>query len=73
MLLLRLAQSSGQAVAREDLATCLGHNPEHYDYRRLEILVRRLRKKAQEVWGQPLPLETAHRQGYAFTASIQVR
>lgn len=73
LLLLRLAQSSGHAVSREDLATCLGHNSEHYDYRRLEILVRRLRNKAQEFWGQPLPLETAHRQGYAFTASIQMR
>lgn len=73
LLLLRLAQLSGHAVSHEELATCLGYNPEHYDYRRLEILVRRLRNKAQEVWGYPLPLETAHRQGYAFTASIQVR
>ncbi len=73
MLLQRLAQSCGQAVSREDLAICLGHNPEHYDYRRLEIMVRRLRNKAQDTWGQPMPLETAHRQGYAFTASMQVQ
>lgn len=73
MLLQRLAQSCGQAVSREDLAICLGHNPEHYDYRRLEIMVRRLRNKAQDTWGQPMPLETAHRQGYAFTASMQLQ
>lgn len=70
-LLQRLAQSCGQAVSKEDLASCLGHNPEHYDFRRLEILVRRLRNKTKETLDIPLPLETAHRQGYAFTANIQ--
>ncbi len=71
MLLQRLAQSTGQAVSREDLASHLGHNPAHYDFRRLEILVRRLRNKARETWGDvAFPLETAHRCGYAFTASI---
>lgn len=71
VLLQRLAQSTGQAVSKEDLASSLGHNPEHYDFRRLEILVRRLRNKAQDQWGIALPLETAHRQGYAFTANIR--
>jgi two-component system OmpR family response regulator len=70
-LLQRLSQSCGQAVSREELASCLGHNPEHYDFRRLEILVRRLRNKTKEMLDIPLPLETAHRQGYAFTANIQ--
>lgn len=72
VLLQRLAKSSGQAVSREDLAISLGHQPEHYDFRRLEILIRRLRNKAKEAWGTTLPLETAHRQGYAFTANIRV-
>lgn len=72
VLLQRLAQSSGQAVSREDLATSLGHNSEHYDFRRLEILVRRLRNKAKEAWDIALPLETVHRLGYAFTANIQI-
>lgn len=71
-VLQRLAQSSGHAVSREDLAASLGHNPEHYDYRRLEILIRRLRNKARDSLDIPLPLDTAHRQGYAFTATIQV-
>lgn len=72
-LLRRLAQSSGQAVSREDLVTSLGHNPDSYDYRRLEILVRRFRNKARESLGVVLPLETVHRQGYAFTDAIVVR
>ena len=73
MLLQRLAKTPGQAVSKEDLAICLGHQPEHYDYRRLEVLIRRLRNKAKENWGTALPLETAHRQGYAFTANIRVK
>ncbi len=72
VLLHRLAKSAGQAVSREDLAISLGHEPEHYDVRRLEILIRRLRNKAKEAWGDILPLETAHRQGYAFTANIRI-
>lgn len=72
VLLERLAQSVGQAVSREDLVRSLGHNPEHYDFRRLEILVRRLRNKAQDTWRISLPLDTAHRQGYAFTANIRM-
>lgn len=72
VLLLRLAQASGQPVSKEELVLSLGHAPEQYDYRRLEILIRRLRNKAEDAWGQPLPLETAHRRGYSFAASIRV-
>ena len=73
VLLHRLAQSAGQAVSKEILASSLGHNPEHYDYRRLEILVRRLRNKAKQTLDITLPLETAHRVGYAFTAGIHMQ
>jgi two-component system, OmpR family, response regulator len=72
VLIRRLAQSTGEAVTKEELATSLGHNPEHYDFRRLEILVRRLRNKAKDTWNIALPLETVHRLGYAFTANIQI-
>ena len=73
VLLQRLAQSSGQAVSKEELAISLGHNPDHYDFRRLEILVRRLRNKAKDTWDITLPLDTVHRLGYAFTANIQIK
>ncbi len=69
----KLAESRGKAISREVLATCLGHNPEHYDMRRLEILIRRLRNKTKEMLNMDLPLETAHRLGFAFTANIQIR
>jgi DNA-binding response OmpR family regulator len=71
-LLLRLAQGAGQVVEKDDLAIALGHAPHAYDFRRLEVLVRRLRSKASESLGSALPLETAHRRGYSFTARIKV-
>lgn len=72
LLMLRLAKSRGQAVSRFELAQSLGFDPAQYDYRRLEVLVRRLRNKAKDDWGVALPLETAHRQGYAFAANIRI-
>lgn len=72
-LLERLAQDPGQVVDKEDLAISLGHSPDVYDFRRLEIIIRRLRNKVQEAWGQALPLDTAYRRGYAFTADIRTR
>jgi two-component system OmpR family response regulator len=73
VLLIELARSPGGSVAREVLITALGQNPEIYDPRRMEIMVRRLRNKAKETLGYELPLETAHRKGYAFTAPISVK
>ena len=72
VLLIELARVPGQSVTRDELALALGHDPNVYDPRRMEILVRRLRNKAKELLGYELPLETAHRQGYAFTAPILV-
>jgi DNA-binding response OmpR family regulator len=72
ILINRFAQSPGQTVTREELAISLGSNPNHYDYRRLETLIRRLRIKAEEKFKIPLPIETAHGLGYAFAALIQL-
>lgn len=65
-----LAAQPGRAVARAELAQALGHLPQLYDPRRLEILMRRLRRKVEEQTGQPLPLETVHGLGYAFAGPI---
>ena len=72
-LLHRIALTPGKPVSRDDLVRHLGLNPAHYDMRRLEILVRRLRAKATAQFGQPFPLETAHKQGYAFAAPIEIK
>lgn len=73
VLLTHLSRVPGKAVARQDLIAALGHDPGHYDPRRMEIMVRRLRSKVMDTLGHQLPLVTAHRQGYAFTAPIAVR
>jgi DNA-binding response OmpR family regulator len=70
-LLQSLAKAAGRVVTKEELAIGLGHSPEVYDFRRLEVIIRRLRNKARENWGYTLPLETAHRYGYSFTADIK--
>jgi DNA-binding response OmpR family regulator len=59
-------------VPRQDLVLSLGHDPQHYDFRRMEILVRRLRNKVKTDLGCELPLETVRKVGYAFTAILQV-
>jgi len=62
----------GQVVTRNALVVGLGHDPDVYDLRRLEILIRRLRSKAETCFGQRFPLDTAHGEGYSFTAAISV-
>lgn len=73
LVMQRLAETPGEAVSKDELAICLGQRPETYDMRRLEILVRRLRAKARDSLDVELPVDTAHRLGYAFTARIVVQ
>lgn len=72
VLLYQMATHPGEAVSRQNLVISLGHNPDTYDFRRMEILIRRLRNKTKEALGSDLPLETVHKVGYAFTAPIEV-
>ncbi len=73
VVLIELARVPGASVSRDVLVKALGHNPELYDSRRMEVMIRRLRNKVKESLGSDLPLETAHRIGYAFTAPITVK
>ena len=61
---------TGQVVSKDEIAEALGYPPNIYDFRRLEIIVRRLRNKVRSEAGIKLPLDTAHRKGYSFTAEI---
>jgi DNA-binding response OmpR family regulator len=72
LLIMSLADHAGQAVSRERLVEALGQNPAAYDYRRLETLVRRLRRKIKDCCGDPLPLETVHNVGYALTTAVVI-
>ena len=62
----------GQVVTRHALIVGLGHSPDTFDPRRLEILIRRLRKKAEDSFSSRFPLDTAHGAGYSFTAAIEM-
>ena len=62
----------GKVVSRHAIVVGLGHDPDIYDPRRLEILIRRLRSKAETCFGLHFPLDTAHGEGYSFTAAISV-
>lgn len=67
-----LSDCGGTGASRDALIKGLGHKPELYDWRRMEILVRRLRGKVEQTLGIPLPLRTVHGYGYAFTEPIVV-
>lgn len=62
----------GKVVSRHAIVVGLGHDPDIYDPRRLEILIRRLRSKAEACFGLRFPLDTAHGEGYSFTAAISM-
>jgi DNA-binding response OmpR family regulator len=68
----RIAATPGEAIMRAELIRCFGADPSTYDPRRMEILVRRLRRKAEILLKQTLPLETVHGVGFAFIAQISV-
>ena len=67
-----LSQCGGSGASREALIKGLGQNPEVYDWRRMEILVRRLRGKVEQRLGIPLPLRTIHGYGYAFNETLLI-
>jgi DNA-binding response OmpR family regulator len=58
----------GEPVSRERLIRALASDIYEFDPHRLEMMVHRLRRKAQEAAGQPLPLLTSRGQGYLFAS-----
>lgn len=68
-----LMEVPGQVTLRGVLAESLGLRVADYDPRRMEILIRRLRKKIVVETGLSIPIETVHGLGYVFTALAQIR
>lgn len=72
LLLSATAAQPGEVVTRDQLVRLLGEDPIYYDWRRLEILIRRMRNKVRDGVGYDMPFETIRGQGYAFTAPIKL-
>lgn len=66
-----LVQAQTAGCTREALINALGHDPEYYSQKRLEVLVRRLRQSVQRQVGLPLPLQTVYGWGYALSARFE--
>lgn len=60
---------AGLVISREELAEALGQDPKMYDYRRMEVLIKRLREKFVK-HGFDCPLQNAYGEGYSFNEPI---
>ncbi|AOZ10508.1 response regulator transcription factor [Cupriavidus malaysiensis] len=69
-LLELLARHPGQPASRREIVENFGQEWLHYDERRLETLVSRLRQRWRSLTRSELPLRTAHRVGYIFAAPL---
>jgi len=69
MFLAKLANSSVMPVSRSDISVVMGY-PKTYDPRALDAVVRRLRRKVEEMTKRSLPVKAVHGVGYAFTGVI---
>ena len=64
------ASANGNLVCRKTLIKALGQNILHYDERRLEALISRLRKKLANCVSNNFPIRGVKGQGYLFGASL---
>lgn len=65
MFLSAFVGKSGNVVSRSELAKALGQDPDIYDYRRLEVLIKRLRQKINQ-HTDDCPLQSIYGAGYSF-------
>lgn len=63
----------GIVVTRDQIITELGFNPIAYDTRRLEVMLRRLRKKIEDAGVDKFPLQTVYGVGLVFNDPLGVR
>lgn len=67
-LLTRLVAAGGEPVGHDELITDLSTLAENFDRHRLEIVIHRLRRKADRQLGLPLPLRAVRGVGYMMLA-----
>ena len=71
-LLLCFANKAGVLVSRDEIARALGSDPLVYDFRCLEVMIRRLRSKASNPAAIEMPLGTAYGKGYVFNSELTI-
>lgn len=72
VLLSMVARQPGRVAARETVCEAIGYSPDVDVNRAIDTLVRRLRRKAEQGFGEPLPLRTVRGRGFAFTARVSL-
>lgn len=65
-------EQPGMTVSRDEIIRALGGRPDVYDERRLEVLIRRFRKKVTEAGYLDFPLATVYGQGYVFNEPLEM-
>lgn len=68
-----LMKVQGQAASKKVIAFEIFGSRIDNSFDRLNVMITRLRKKAIDTLGEPLPIKTAHRIGYAFIASALLK
>ncbi len=68
-----LVSRPGEPVSRDEIFRALGKRGWDPADRSVDSMVRRLRAKGEEAFGQPLPIESVHSIGYAFAAPVGLR
>lgn len=71
-LLRMLVEAGGEVVAKRKLCDALFGPRVQLGEDRLEVMLSRLRKKGADACGRPLPIRTAHGEGYAFDAPVVI-
>jgi len=72
LLLQALMHPAGEVLSKERVIESQGADPENFDYRRIETLIRRLRIRCRDSLGTELPIQTVYGLGLAFTESASV-
>lgn len=71
-LVLETLATGGDCVTRTAIVRALGGDYLHYDQRRLDTQMRRLRRKVEESCGLSLPITTLRSVGFRFHAEVEV-
>lgn len=65
-------EQPGMTVGRDEIIRALGGRPDVYDERRLEVMIRRFRKKVTDAGYPDFPLVTVYGQGYTFNEPLEM-